>query len=479
MAAGIVFMSFLMVSCLSDDTGQYEYSSDASITSFSLGTLKYTVVGKDKDGNDSLYTDTMSMANYPFTINQLTHRIENKDSLPVGTDISKVITNLSADSPFVMYGKIAKKGGEVKDTLWTNTDSIDFSVAPEEGLAFKVYSYNNTVGPTYYVKVNVHQMAPDSLQWTATPIGTPFASGKLTKQKAVYAGAKIYVFGENQSGVPMLACTSVSKEGQPGGWTEEELPDGTDTYSALACNGVVYFLASNKLYEIGDGGVVVSTGTPSNLSVLTGKIEFSDQSQLFLQDSDNKQLTYTPSELKWSDPVAAAETFPKTGLMCETLPVTYNSKLKKAVVMGYNEAETDKYGFVASRLTNDDSWTVYDYEKVDTFRCPNIQQPTLIYYDKKLCLFGGTNTSKYYEKYKEPFSVIFCSSDNGLTWKPQRSNLTFATPKDNQTFAEIYNEKGESYACAVDSNQFIWIVWSDGTMSRGRVNRFGFEPKKW
>lgn len=32
------------------------------------------------------------MANYPFTINQAMRTIENKDSLPVGTDISRVLT---------------------------------------------------------------------------------------------------------------------------------------------------------------------------------------------------------------------------------------------------------------------------------------------------------------------------------------------------------------------------------------------------
>ena len=480
MAAGLLFVSFLMASCLNDDTVQTDFSSNASITSFSLGTLKRTVVGKDKDGNDSLYTDTMSMAKYPFTINQLTHQIENKDSLPVGTDISKVITSLSADSPYVVYGKITEKGGEVKDTLWTSTDSIDFSVAPVEGLAFKVYSYNNTVGAVYHVKVNVHTMDPDTLHWTDTPVGTPFVSGKLTKQKAVCVERSIYAFGEDEAGTPVLETMEVTAEGQPGQWNKKELPAGTDTNSAFACNGVVYFLASNQLYKIGDEGSVMVSGSPSDLSALIGGVESTDQPLLYLQTSENKQLTFDPLASTWTEPVADAVVFPANArFSCATLPVSYNKNLKKVVALAYNSTDAEEYASVASRLTNDDAWTAYEYEKIDTFKCPNIQQPTMIYYDGKLCLFGGEITSKYYDKYKEPFSTIFCSTDNGFTWRPQTTKLTFATGKDNATFAELLDGKGGSYACVVDENQFIWMIWADGTVSRGRVNRLGFAPKKW
>ena len=96
---GFLSVAIFMTSCLSDDTQEITYSKEASIKSFSLGTLKIQRIGKDKSGNDSAYVDTMSMARYPFTIDQLKHEISNKDSLPVGTDISKVITNISADTP--------------------------------------------------------------------------------------------------------------------------------------------------------------------------------------------------------------------------------------------------------------------------------------------------------------------------------------------------------------------------------------------
>ncbi len=478
-AAGVMFLSSFMVSCLDNDT-TVTYSSEASITSFSLGTLKYTVHGKDSQGNDSLYTDTVAMGDYPFTINHRTHSIENKDSLPVGTDISKVITKISADTPYIFYGKITKKGGEAKDTLWTNTDSIDFSVAPDEGLSFKVLSYNNTVGAVYHVKVNVHQQDPDSLQWTSSPIGTPFASGDLKRQKAVFAG-QLYVFGLTQSGEAVVEHTSVSADGKPGSWTADALPTETDTYSAFACNGKVYFLAANKLYELGDGVSTEVSGTPSNLTALIGGAALSDKTLLYAQTSDNKQTTCTvASDVTWSEAVAEGSVFSTdTRLSCVTIPVSYNQSLKKTVVAGYNASEPKEFGIVASRLTNDDEWTFYDYAKVDTFECPNVVQPTMIYYYKKLYLFGSSVTSSDYTDYKEPFSTMFCSTDNGLTWQPTIAKTTFATGKGNKTFAEIYAEKGSDYSCTVDDNHFIWMIWQDGTMTRGRINYYGFTPKQW
>lgn len=68
----------IMTSCLDNDVDQITYTSETSITGFSLGTLHIDRVGKDKDGKDSAYVDTLNFSDYPFTINQLTREIEIK-----------------------------------------------------------------------------------------------------------------------------------------------------------------------------------------------------------------------------------------------------------------------------------------------------------------------------------------------------------------------------------------------------------------
>ena len=190
----------IMTSCLDNDVDQITYTSETSITGFSLGTLHIDRVGKDKDGKDSAYVDTLNCSDYPFTINQLTREIENKDSLPYGTHIDKVITSITYDAGALAY---RPKGADT-DTLWTSTDSIDFSgdtysMSTITPIEFKVYAYSGAIGQAYKVKINVHQQVPDTIAWKKFDTN-PFSAGSLSEQKAVYANGKVYVFGKNGNG---------------------------------------------------------------------------------------------------------------------------------------------------------------------------------------------------------------------------------------------------------------------------------------
>ena len=477
---GFLSVAIFMTSCLKDDSQEITYSKEASITSFSLGTLKIQRIGKDKSGNDSAYIDTMSMAKYPFTIDQLKHEISNKDSLPVGTDISKVITSISADTPYILYGKITEKGGEAKDTLWSSTDSLDFSVAPDEGLVFKVMAYDGSLGTPYKIKVNVHNLVPDSLQWTQDVIGSPFVSNVLSKQKAVYLDGKLFVFGRNNEGEAVVEYTEVSEKGQPGSWTKIALPQSTDTYSAMGSGNQIYFLADGKLYAMDADGLYaeVSPAAPVTLAKLVASVSTKFGTSVFALTAgpETKEISYSTNS-GWSEQQPTLLSLDIPYYAFDTIPSLYNDDIKEMVLLG--QSNTD-YGLVAARQSNDDFWSVYDYASRDTSRCPNIESPTLIYYGKKLLAFGGAVSTADYSSYKDPFSTIYCSSDHGLSWKPSAGSLlTFAVGKGHKSFAELYAENGKNYSCAVDSNHFIWIVWGNGQMSRGRINYYGFAPKEW
>lgn len=179
----------IMTSCLNNDVEQITYTSETSITGFSLGTLHIDRVGKDQNGQDSAYVDTLNCADYPFTINQMTREIENKDSLPYGTHIDKVITNITYDAGALGY---RPKGAE-HDTVWTSTDSIDFT----EPVEFRVYAYSGAIGKAYTIKVNVHQQVPDTLAWKQ--FDNAFSAGTLSEQKAVYANGKVFVLGKTEA----------------------------------------------------------------------------------------------------------------------------------------------------------------------------------------------------------------------------------------------------------------------------------------
>ena len=263
--AGVMITAFSMTSCLNDNIEQVTYTNETSITEFSLGTLWCEMVGTAQDGSDSLYMDTVSFEDYPFTIDQLNRTIENRDSLPVNVDISRVLVDISADTPYIIYGKIKEAGGEATDTLWTSTDSIDFSVAPAEGLSFKVLSMNGIYGREYHVKVNVHKQDPDLLTWSENESEVPFTAQTLIRQKAVYTNGRIYVFGQNGD-TPCIEYTAVSANGKADGWTAiENVPANTNTYSAMVWQDKIYFLAGGELYELADDVPQLSADSPADI----------------------------------------------------------------------------------------------------------------------------------------------------------------------------------------------------------------------
>lgn len=469
--AGLFTAATFMTSCLNDDTPNITYSSETSITSFSLGTLHCEIHGLDKDGNDSVYTDTISMSDYPFTINQLQRTIENKDSLPVGTDISRVLLNIKADTDYILYGKINEKGGEAKDTLWTSGDTINFAVAPAEGLQFKVMAYSGVIGKPYTVKVNVHKQVPDSLEWNLSLMGSGFQNGTLSRMKSVCVGNRLYVFGE-KGGKGVAEYCELNSNNSPGNWTTLSLPEGTDSYSVTSCGDDIYFIATGTLYRLTSTGYVTCSDQTS-LSQLIAASAVNGENLLYTRKNDGQFLTYNTMQNTWS-PNDEIENCPDANqnISSVNLPLSYNNAIVRTILMGYNETEPEGSGFVATHLSNETAWTTYKFAQADTFRCPNIADPTMIFYNKKIYAYGGNVKTTDYEY--APFSIFFESADNGLTWNPVQRYVTF--PKGNNAFTQYYKGNG-SYASVVDTNNFIWIIWNDGQMSRGRINHFGFAAK--
>lgn len=459
----------IMTSCLDNDVDQITYTSETSITGFSLGTLHIDRVGKDKDGKDSAYVDTLNFSDYPFTINQLTREIENKDSLPYGTHIDKVITSVTYDAGVLAY----KPKGADKDTLWTSTDSIDFSgdtysMSTITPIEFKVYAYSGAIGQAYKVKINVHQQVPDTIAWKKFDTN-PFSAGSLSEQKAVYANGKVYVFGKNGNGTH-IEYSDVAND-NPTSWTPvASTPANIDTYSATVCAGNIYFLAgtNKQLYKLdANSNEITSVGTET-FEMLIGGNDI--KSELYAVKGGKSGIY---KENTWTEDAAPFTLFP-TGkpFFSNTTTASYNSNITSTVALCYNQGNTanDTTALVFNRMSSDNKWE----ERIQNLPLPNLENVTMIYYDGKLYAFGGG--------YKEikPFSQFYCSTDNGLCWRPVTECMAFPSE-----FGTLYTTHHSNYSCAVtpklengtSRGNFIWIVWEDGSISRGRINRLGFTPK--
>lgn len=458
----------IMTSCLDNDVEQITYTSETSITGFSLGTLNIDRIGKDQNGEDSAYVDTLNCSDYPFTINQLTREIENKDSLPYGTHIDKVITSITYDAGALAY---RPKGADT-DTLWTSTDSIDFSgdtykMSTITPIEFKVYAYSGAIGQAYKVKVNVHQQIPDTIAWKK--FDNSFSAGNLSEQKAVYANGKVYVFGKNGNNT-QIEYSDVSND-NPTSWTPvASIPANIDTYSATVCAGYIYFLAgtNKQLYKLDvNSNEITSVGTET-FEMLIGGNDI--KSELYVVKGGKSGIY---KENTWTEDANSFTLFPVgKPFFSNTTTASYNSDITTTIALCNNPGTTanDTAALVFNRISSDNKWE----KRMQNLPLPNLENITMIYYDGKLYAFGGG-----YGEIK-PFSQFYCSTDNGLCWRPVTECMAFPAE-----FSELYTAHSKNYSCAVtpklesetSRGNFIWIVWEDGSICRGRINRLGFTPK--
>ena len=454
LVAGIMTATFFLSSCLGNDYEEIEYPSTSSITSFSIGTLYQTFYVKSSEGEDSVYTDTVSYADIPFTIDQINRRIYNKDSLPKDVDVTRVLTNLSAD-----YAVVYEKNGE--DTVWTETDSIDFT----NPVVFKVMTFSSITnqfkaGYPYEVKVNVHKLNPDSLVWKHIE-NNKFANGTVfTEQKSVYINECIYVFGKTADGVAKVNYASVEKGGI-GNWEESTLPEEVNIYSATAFNNKVYFVADKELYTLDNQGTKVGSvsGITNLISVSNGKLLAykSDENKVITIDSDGNELDGEESIF--------VNGYNLDGRFSAlSLPASHNKNLWRTIVMTNDNdgtEKTDTTAIVFSYTSGEENWVKYqpNYPTL----CPNQNNISMITYDGNIYAFG------------EDFDYFYSSKDNGLNWKKETEYMVF--PSENKNGIDVlttYRNNG-SYSAVVEDNgnkgAFIWFIWEDGSATRALLNR--------
>lgn len=240
-----IFIAASAVSCNSDsddDTDEI-YSSSTAITSFLLG--------EDDDVLENL--DSVH-----FTIDLDRCLIYNADSLPVGTDVTKLLVTLGYESAYSINWRILNGEVMTNDTTFTysSSDSIDFS-----GEAYIIIvAADKVTQRTYTVNVNVHQVEPDSLCWgDLAQRDLPTLSGSATECRAVKYNDVAYIL-LNEGDSYTLASTD-----DPYGesWDQNEISfDFTpDVRSLTATSDALYILDDNGiLYTSSDFNSWTSTG---------------------------------------------------------------------------------------------------------------------------------------------------------------------------------------------------------------------------
>lgn len=216
------------VSCNSDDdyeTEPYVPSSNVAITSFSLG------------ANSKILANLDSVH---FTIDLERALIYNADSLPKGTDISRLLVTLQSSGANVEFN--VKNGTRLEaDTTFTysNSDSIDFT----GDVRIIVTAADEVTKRIYTVKVNVHEMLPDTLCWNRLARrNLPSIGSRVVEQRAVSYRGKAYCLLNEGDG---YVLSSIDNPGN-NVWTKQEitLPFTPDVRSLTATDDAAYILDS-------------------------------------------------------------------------------------------------------------------------------------------------------------------------------------------------------------------------------------------
>ena len=133
-----------------------------------------------------------------FSIDLNKGLIFNADSLPYGTNVSRlipVITTLERASAVELRVKRANGTDTVYDYLNNSTDSIDFT-GP---VNLKVVSYDGLNEFNYTITVNVHKMVSDSLTWDENNKSTlPSPYVYPADQRTAFSNGRYYCFTASQ-----------------------------------------------------------------------------------------------------------------------------------------------------------------------------------------------------------------------------------------------------------------------------------------
>ena len=200
----------ILPACNSDDKNDdadtlYAPPTDVAINSFKLKSNVNVLRALD-----SVY----------FSIDLNKAIVFNADSLPKGTDVTRLVPNITY-SEYITSAVIEMTGGKVR------TGTVDYKRQPGDSIDFSgrvTITLTSSSGNSraYELKVNVHQTEPDSLCWGSAARSTlPSRLPSPEAQRTVRQGEKVVCLIEEADGSFTLATATDLDAGAP--WERHRL----------------------------------------------------------------------------------------------------------------------------------------------------------------------------------------------------------------------------------------------------------------
>lgn len=467
---GLLFAGFTFSSCLKSEEADYSQYQDCDITSFSVGdiaTVRHTTTAA---GKDSTYTETLTGSDIEWQIDQITGRIYNPDSLPVGTNVKKIVATISAN------GMLARDSASTLLYFNSGTDSLDFT----EPKTFRVipYAYSNkgdynSVYRNYVVEVRVHKVDPDKWTWDSIPSSTASFPGAafMEGQRAYQLDGRIYVFGTDGTTVSMASSTDGLS------WTEAQPLTGMagidySTILADAANKRFYGKAADGTLCVSADGITWSAAFPEadKISTLLYK-----ENNTFYAVAGGKMVSIDATGAQTEEGVDGDEEWlPSSGIYHFELDGEVIASVKRHVFVGTGASKADTAAVAWKKDTGEAEWMYVGNtgNNIGKAACPALNHLSVFAYGKKLVAFGGDNQSEGASL--KGFRDVYVSDNYGVTWLPTDGSQVFPDVFRTDEYRNL------SFSSVVKGGR-LWIFWSQPVNGayiwKGNLNKVSFDRK--
>lgn len=140
-----------------------------------------------------------------FSIDLVKGEIFNADSMPCGTNVSRLVPSITTAGASVAELHVPRPGqtDTIHNYLKNPGDSIDFSNGP---VKLRIVSPSGETERTYTIRVNVHRVKADSLEWTRA--GTlPGAVSTTARQRTVAFAGQYWTLCDNGGDITLSHST--------------------------------------------------------------------------------------------------------------------------------------------------------------------------------------------------------------------------------------------------------------------------------
>ena len=455
-AFGLIMILLVgMTSCLgSDDDSDTEVYQDTAISAFTLGSMTRTLHTTSSTGEDSTYTVTVTGSNYKMTIDQQQGLIYNTDSLPFGTNVSRVLCTITTRNSGSAVLNLRTHDG-LKDSLvyYSSTDSLDLT----KPLEVRIYNQAGSAFRTYTVKVGVRQQGEEGMQWSA--VDAPAVKGFASMQplRLASVGEHVFAFGMSADGTHTL-MTALSAG------TSENDQASVMEYGAEAINNIVsrdselLILDGDYLwrYAISENGVLQQWGDEGRNVADVQRLVGASAKELYALSKRGTLIVSVDDGLTWEEEQldSDAALLPTENINSVVTQLRTNDGMQRVMLVG---TRPDKeYAVVWMKIVDEElpgsgMWALvadgsgnsnaYGLKKIDTL--------CVTACDDGMLAFGMTADGTCAD--------ILLSADGGITW--QTSEL-YAWPTDVSGTGGV--------AATTDSAGRLWLLMGGtGQLWRG------------